>query len=184
MTVSRSIGMFEYKVRQHCFFMHLSILWFIYIYMLKPFLKPDHVILPGIHSSRHVKPQPKISESCQFSLSLNRDQWLHPTVRRMQVRQILLGKVRGKGALPEVSITDNLQTVPRAALHSFIKTETVAGPAYCNTPCVASMQRMMLGIRLWETLVTTITSLFWNDNPAEQYEMAFLPFYVHKLTLS
>ncbi len=33
MTVSRSIGMFEYKVRQHCFFMHLSILWFIYIYI-------------------------------------------------------------------------------------------------------------------------------------------------------
>ncbi len=134
-----------------------------------------------MHSSRHVNPQPKNSVSCQFSLSLNRDQWLHRTVRRLQVRQIPLGKVREKEALPEVSITDNLQTVPRAALHSFIKTETVASPAYCNTLCAASMQRMMLGIRLREILVIIITSLFWDDNPAEQYELAFLP-YVHKLT--
>lgn len=76
------------------------------------------------------------------------EEWLHPAVRRLQVRQIVLGKVRGKGALPEVSITDNLQTVPRAALHSFIKTETVADPAYCNALCVASVQRVMLGLRL------------------------------------
>ncbi len=113
-----------------------------------------------MHSSRHVNPQPNNSVSCQFSLSLNRDQWLHRTVRRLQVRQILLGKVREKEALPEVSITDNMQTVPRAALHSFIKTETNAGPAYCNTLCAASMQRMMLGIRLREILVIIITSLF------------------------
>lgn len=88
--------------------------------------------LESLIHSRRVKTQPGISVSRQFSFSLNWDKWLHSTVRRLQVRQILLGKVRGKGALPGVSITDNLQTVPRAALHSFIKTETVAGPAYCN----------------------------------------------------
>lgn len=135
-----------------------------------------------MHSSRRVNPQPKISESCQFLLSLNRDQWLHPTVRRLQVRQILLGKVREKRALPEVSITDNLQTVPRAALHSFIKTETVAGPAYCNTLCVASMQRMMLGIRLRDICHHHYFAfLRWQSNWTV-WAGFFLPFYVHKLT--